>query len=76
MQIYWKALHKRNAQLLHDMVWNTNIAAVLLSWYTNRVDVMSFVNALLAKAVLFKTIEHLPTGPRNIPLKLQKNTKE
>ena len=84
MQIYWKALHKRNAQLLHDiivinyddMVWNTNIAAVLLSWYTNRVDVMSFVNALLAKAVLFKTIEHLPTGPRNIRLKLQKNTKE
>ena len=76
MQIYWKALHKRNAQLLHDMVWNTNIAAVLLSWYTNRADVRSFVNALRAKAVLFKTIEHLPTGPRNIRLKLQKNTKE
>ena len=46
MQIYWKVLHKRNAQLLHDMVWNTNIAAVLLFWYTNGADVMSFVNAL------------------------------
>ena len=38
MQIYWnkrKRLHKKRVQLPQDLVWDTNMAAVLLFWDTN-----------------------------------------